>query len=1255
MKTLDKEIELLRHRAKASMDKAPSVAMQAPADLADAMRLVEELRIYQTELEIQNQDLQTAQLRTEVAMRKYRRLFENLPLEGLIIDAQGFIVEANAVARSRFSLHQQTAFQHRSVYQIFNMGSRGALHAALTSRDDLARAPHCQLAAGPEAKACEVDAHIIVLDPDSFTNEERLMVLVDRTFERQLSVMNEEISRSELRYRTLFDGSKVPMLLIDPEGGLIVRGNAAAQKFYGYDAEHLQGMSISEINFLSEQEIDDEIVRANAQSREHFCFTHRLSNGQTVPVEVHTGPIELEGRELLYSIVHDISERVLAQQRADASHKLLSDLARQVPGVIYQYRLFPDGRSCFPFASAGIEEIYEVSPEHVVLDATVVFGRLHREDLEQVSESIALSAKELTPWICEYRVDLPRQGVRWRSGVAKPEQLGDGSVLWHGFIADITAHKLAELKLAEFNRDFEAFLDQTSDFVYFKNRESRFRFCSQALAKVCGHADWREMRGKHDFDVFPADIAKIYVEEELPVFLEGKPLLNKIDPYIDAKGITGFVQTNKWPLFDDAGLVSGIFGISRDVTEHRRVQARIQLAANVFTHAREGILISDASNCIVEVNAAFTRITGYGRDDVLGNSPRLLQSGRQSPQFYAGMWNSLNHYGHWEGEVWNRRKDGSVYAEMLSISTVSDEEGILQNYVALFSDISQQKEHERELERLARYDVLTGLPNRALLADRLQQEMAHCLRRRKQLAVVFIDIDGFKLINDQHGHNMGDELLIALSLRMKGALRDGDTLARIGGDEFVAVLTGLDQTKDCEIVLARILKAAAEPFVANNDLIRVSASIGVTLFPQDTADADQLLRHADHAMYQAKQSGKNRYHYFDVKDDAEAKTHRECLEEIAQGLDRGEFMLYYQPKVNMKTGAICGMEALIRWQHPLRGLVMPDAFLPIIHGHPICIKLGDWVINEAVSQIARWNAADLKLAVSVNIDAMHLQHFGFASRLQEILALHPEVAPKLLDLEVLETSALEDIERVTATMHECCALGVGFSLDDFGTGYSSLTYLKRLPAELMKIDQSFVIGMIADSDDFVIVEGVVGIARAFGRTVLAEGVETVAHGELLLALGCELGQGYGIARPMPVHAVAEWVRHWRPAQSWSIWNDSASVENDRALVRANIRHRHWIRDMENYVTGASEVAPPLGVDNCPLGQWLSNEGSARYGHHSAFADLLKAHSRVHVVASRLVDWCQVGETAKAVGGLPELNVLRDALIACLGAVSMGPK
>jgi len=412
--------------------------------------------------------------------------------------------------------------------------------------------------------------------------------------------------------------------------------------------------------------------------------------------------------------------------------------------------------------------------------------------------------------------------------------------------------------------------------------------------------------------------------------------------------------------------------------------------------------------------------------------------------------------------------------------------------------------------------------------------MLQCQRHHSLLAVVFLDLDGFKGVNDRHGHEVGDELLILVSLRMKDALREGDTLARIGGDEFIAVLADLAKTEDCEPVLERLLLAASEPVTVDDVLLKVSASIGVTLYPQDAVDADQLMRHADQAMYLAKQAGKNRYHLFDTAQDNAAKIQRESIGNISAALDRREFILLYQPKVNMSTGKVVGVEALIRWQHPLRGLVSPFDFLPIIEGHVISLKLGEWVIDTALSQISQWKTMGLPLAISVNVSAHQLQQPNFVDRLTVLLAAHSDVPYHFLELEVLETSELCDIQRVSATMYACLELGVEFALDDFGTGYSSLTYLRRLPANLIKIDQSFVRDMLEDPEDLAIVEGVIALAKSFKRDIIAEGVETIEHGTALLKLGCELAQGYGIARPMPASDVPSWVGNWKPYDAWKV-------------------------------------------------------------------------------------------------------------------------
>jgi diguanylate cyclase (GGDEF)-like protein/PAS domain S-box-containing protein len=452
--------------------------------------------------------------------------------------------------------------------------------------------------------------------------------------------------------------------------------------------------------------------------------------------------------------------------------------------------------------------------------------------------------------------------------------------------------------------------------------------------------------------------------------------------------------------------------------------------------------------------------------------------------------------------------------------------------IGIHTDITERKQAEEKLERIAHYDLLTNLPNRVLLADRISQAMVQCQRRKQSLAVAYLDLDGFKAVNDNHGHGVGDALLVSVSQRMKAALREGDTLARIGGDEFIAVMIDLEKIEDSEPVLERLLKAAAKPVTVGEAVLQVSASIGVTLYPQDDVDADQLTRQADQAMYVAKQAGKNRYHLFDTALDNEIKIQREVISDIRSALGRSEFMLHYQPQVNMRTGEVIGVEALIRWQHPDRGLVPPLKFLPAIEDQAISLELGEWVIDTALSQIRQWQSMGLHLPVSVNISAHQLQQGNFTTRLAALLAAHPEVNPDNLGLEILETSALSDISKVSATMNACNALGVRFALDDFGTGYSSLTYIKRLPAYLIKIDQGFVRDMLEDADDLAIVEAVVGLAKTFQRDVIAEGVETISHGVALLELGCELAQGNGIARPMPAGDIPQWASSWKEDDVW---------------------------------------------------------------------------------------------------------------------------
>jgi diguanylate cyclase (GGDEF)-like protein/PAS domain S-box-containing protein len=592
----------------------------------------------------------------------------------------------------------------------------------------------------------------------------------------------------------------------------------------------------------------------------------------------------------------------------------------------------------------------------------------------------------------------------------------------------------------------------------------------------------------------------------------------------------------------------------REIGERKQTEEKLRLAANVFTYAHEGIMITESDGTIVDVNNTFSQITGYSRDEVIGQNPRMLSSGRYDKDYYTAMWRDLIEKGHWYGEIWNRHKNGEVYAEMQNISAVRDANGNIQHYVSLFSDITLIKNHEQELEYIAHYDALTNLPNRVLLADRLQQAMLQVLRREQHLVVVFLDLDGFKAINDNHGHRVGDQFLMAAALSMKQTLREDDTLARLGGDEFIAVLTDLIDIEASVPMLTRLLAAAAQPVHIEGLVLQVSASLGATVYPQvEDIDADQLLRQADQAMYQAKVAGKNRYHIFDAAHDTSIRVRHESLDRIHEAIINQEFELYYQPKVNMRTGAIIGVEALIRWNHPEKGLLSPALFLPEIEDHPLAIELGEWVIDTALTQIELWRSQGLDVQVSVNVGARQLQQTDFVIRLHEILAAHPDIMPSYLELEVLETSALEDITKASLLIDDCRKLGVSFALDDFGTGYSSLTYLKRLPVVLLKIDQSFVRDMLDDSDDLAIIKAVVGLARTFRRDVIAEGVETVEHGTMLLQLGCELAQGYGIARPMPADQLPSWSTTWRPDPAWV--NKSSMNHDGLPMLFASVEQR----------------------------------------------------------------------------------------------------
>ena len=697
-------------------------------------------------------------------------------------------------------------------------------------------------------------------------------------------------------------------------------------------------------------------------------------------------------------------------------------------------------------------------------------------------------------------------------------------------------------------------IDSIPFVVWLKDRHGRYLEVNSKFAAEFPDKDISDLTGKTDAELFDPQRALSHVVHDKHVLSSGEPQIIQSQRKIGVG--QHWFETYKAPVFVDGENV-GTVGLSRDITLEHTAANKLRLSASVFTHAREGIIITDPLGIIIDVNQAFTEITGYSAQQAIGCTPRLLQSERHGEQSFSAMWQSLQQQGFWSGELWSRKASGEEYFQSLTLSAVLDEKSQLQHYVGLFSDITNQYQQQQYLEKIALYDGMTGLPNRSALTHQLQLLLRNA-SAGQFLAIAYLDLDGFKEINDRHGHETGDQFLIALSERLQAQLGEEDLLARIGGDEFVVLLPQLEDKKAGMQKIQQLLDVVAKPLKIDEWMLSVSASIGLTFYPQaDTTEAEQLIRQADHAMYQAKQDGKNRCHIFDTDYARSLRGHQETIQEIRQALAQKQFRLFYQPKVNMHTGAVTGAEALIRWLHPHKGMVAPALFLPAIEQHSLGVELGYWVIEEALRQLAEWQRQGMTIPVSVNISAYHLQQLDFVNRLQLLLRFYSEVPPSLLQLEILETSALNDLNHVQAVMQACIRSGVSFALDDFGTGYSSLTYLKRLPASVLKIDQSFVRDMLVDPDDLAILKGIIVLANEFKREIVAEGVETTEHGELLLQLGCTHAQGYGIARPMPAEQFMPWKKSWLPPELWataSVGSATAELGTDKALA-TDSKHR----------------------------------------------------------------------------------------------------
>ena len=596
---------------------------------------------------------------------------------------------------------------------------------------------------------------------------------------------------------------------------------------------------------------------------------------------------------------------------------------------------------------------------------------------------------------------------------------------------------------------------------------------------------------------------------------------------VGLKGGRSWLETHAVPLQYQGQTVH--LAVTRDVTERQLSEEALRISATVF-ESQQGMFVTNAQRVILQVNRAFGAITGYSTRDAVGQTPRLLKSGRHDSVFYAAMTQSLQTEGAWAGEIWNRRKDGEIYPQWLAISAVKDKTGQTTHYVAVFNDISERVSAQAQFETLSFYDQLTNLPNRRLLLDRLDQALHASTRHARKNALLFVDLDNFKTLNDTQGHSQGDALLVQVAQRLKVCSREGDTVSHLGSDEFVVLLEDLSEDNieaatQAETVASKILASFVPEFSLGSGPYHGTPSIGVTLFDgKELESSDQPLKRAELAMFQAKAAGHNTLRFFDAKMQAEVSNRAALEADLRQAVFKQQLVLHYQPQV-VSAGRVTGVEALVRWQHPLRGMVSPAEFIPLAEDTGLILPIGQWVLDTACAQLAAWAAdpALARLTMAVNVSARQFKQVDFVLSVVASLA-RTGANPNRLKLELTESMLVDDVEAIIAKMGVLKAHGVGFSLDDFGTGYSSLSYLKRLPLDQLKIDQGFVRSIVTDPNDAAIAKMVVVLAESMGLSVIAEGVEMQAQADLLAHLGCHAYQGYLFSRPLPLAAFESFLR-----------------------------------------------------------------------------------------------------------------------------------
>ncbi|MGK5068467.1 EAL domain-containing protein [Janthinobacterium sp. RT4P48] len=831
----------------------------------------------------------------------------------------------------------------------------------------------------------------------------------------------------------------------------------------------------------------------------------------------------------LVSGSHDELGRLAAQleQMRAAIRQLFEDVGQreerfrtivtQVPGAVFRYR--PDGP--IDFVSDAIEEIAGYSARQFMRGSTHAWVDLIcPEDRRAHRRAVKQAVLEVQPYALEYRIIDSFGTERWVAENGQP-QAGEQGVTWvDGIIADISQRKHHEMRIEALLTEQSAILDNVMFGVMFV-RHRRIISVNRRCEDLFGY-DPGQMMGKSTAIVFTSSYDfEEAGERQYPALAAGGDFSEERQ-YQRRDGSLFWALVSGCAL-DPQRPNEGSIWVYADITARKEAEEKLRLSATVLEHIADGVMVVDAHGIIVTVNPAFTQITGYTEAEAVGRHSSLTRSARHDAGFYQAMWDELKASGFWRGEIWHQRKNGELYLEWLTISAVRDTHATTTHYVGVFSDITLIKESQEKLDHMAHHDPLTALPNRLLFHDRLQHALLRAARDDEQLAVLFIDLDRFKNVNDTLGHHVGDELLQKVAGQLTARLREGDTLARLGGDEFIVLLERIDGEYGATQVAEKLVTMFEQPFTVAGHELFVTCSVGISLYPDDALDLNMLIRNADVAMYQAKARGRNGYRFYAPSMTGEGVERLRLETFLRRSIEKHEIFLNYQPQVEIDTGRLVGVEALVRWNHPELGLVPPARFIPLAEDSGFINQLGKWVLDEACRQMMRWQAQGLRVPkMAVNLSVKQFERGSIAGMVADILQ-ETGLEPQRLQLEVTE-SVIMNTGDALGFINDLHAIGVGLAIDDFGTGYSSLAYLKQLPVQTLKIDRSFIKDISTDVNDEAIAIAIIQLGKSMQLSVIAEGVETEEQAAFLLRHGCKLAQGYFYSRPVLAQDMLErWI------------------------------------------------------------------------------------------------------------------------------------